>query len=107
MGECYVCAGRGGAFHNALKKFMENAWSFVTFQELYYHDAGYFLVQFKCEDDVKQVIQQGPYTYTISLCSSGSGHQILKLERIICVFGYSSLIFHYNGELKVLANLPV
>ncbi|CAK8570485.1 unnamed protein product [Lathyrus sativus] len=46
---------------NAVKKFMENSWSFVTMSELCYNEKGFFIVRFKSEQDREDVMSQIPY----------------------------------------------
>src|SRR3954469_25509110 len=46
---------------HAVKNFMEKTWNFASLPELYFNDAGYFIVHFKTSKDQSQVMEQGPY----------------------------------------------
>ncbi|XP_058783636.1 uncharacterized protein LOC131658346 [Vicia villosa] len=46
---------------HAVKNFMEKSWNFVALPELYFNDAGYFIVRFKSYEDQTKVMEQGPY----------------------------------------------
>lgn len=47
---------------NSVKQFMQKVWNFVPLPEVYYNDEGFFLIRFKCKDDLDRVQMQGPYT---------------------------------------------
>lgn len=40
---------------------MEKSCNFVSFPELYFNDAGYFIFKFKNDEEINQVMEQGPY----------------------------------------------
>ncbi|XP_058774346.1 uncharacterized protein LOC131648621 [Vicia villosa] len=46
---------------HAVKSFMEKNWNFVSLPELYFNEAGYFIVRFKDSEDQSKVMEQGPY----------------------------------------------
>ena len=46
---------------NAVKKFMEKTWNFISLPELFYNDDGYFIVKCKNREDMELVMEQGPY----------------------------------------------
>ncbi|XP_058768681.1 uncharacterized protein LOC131642459 [Vicia villosa] len=46
---------------HAVKNFMEKSWNFVALPELYFNEAGYFIVRFKDYEDQCKVMEQGPY----------------------------------------------
>ncbi|XP_058746852.1 uncharacterized protein LOC131619814 [Vicia villosa] len=47
---------------NMVKNFMEKTWSFVKLPDMFYHDEGYFILQFKSHEDMDAVLMRGPYT---------------------------------------------
>ncbi|XP_058774580.1 uncharacterized protein LOC131648869 [Vicia villosa] len=51
----------GNLTMTAVRKFMETSWNFVALPNLYYNDAGYFIVKFKSYADMEKVMAQGPY----------------------------------------------
>ncbi|XP_058734308.1 uncharacterized protein LOC131606039 [Vicia villosa] len=51
----------GNLTMNVVKKFMESSWNFIALPNLYYNDAGYFIVRFKNYDDMEKITAQGPY----------------------------------------------
>ncbi|XP_058759684.1 uncharacterized protein LOC131632999 [Vicia villosa] len=46
---------------HAVKNFMEKTWNFVALPELYFNEAGYFIVRFRTWEDLNKVMEQGPY----------------------------------------------
>ena len=53
---------------NAVKKFMEKTWNFISEPELSYNDDGYFIVKCKNREDMELVMEQGPnFIYDKSL----------------------------------------
>lgn len=52
----------GDLFMNAIKKFMNNMWNFVSTLELYYNEGGYFIIRFKTKLDRDEVLRRGSYT---------------------------------------------
>ncbi|XP_058722959.1 uncharacterized protein LOC131594767 [Vicia villosa] len=46
---------------HAVKNFMEKTWNFVALLELYFNEAGYFIVRFRTWEDLNKVMEQGPY----------------------------------------------
>ncbi|XP_058784859.1 uncharacterized protein LOC131659723 [Vicia villosa] len=47
---------------NAVRKFMNTTWNFVTMPDLYYNEEGYFIVRFRNREDKTAVLMRGPYT---------------------------------------------
>ncbi|CAK8574347.1 unnamed protein product [Lathyrus sativus] len=47
---------------NTVKNFMQRMWNFIKIPNLYYHDAGYFLLRFNSQEDKEAVMMRGPYT---------------------------------------------
>ncbi|XP_058742592.1 uncharacterized protein LOC131615107 [Vicia villosa] len=53
---------------HTMKNFMLKAWNFIHLPDLYYNEAGYFILRFKQRDDLDAVAMKGPYTIrTMSL----------------------------------------
>ncbi|XP_058777012.1 uncharacterized protein LOC131651365 [Vicia villosa] len=47
---------------NAVRKFMNTTWNFVSMPDLYYNEEGYFIVLFRNSEDKTAVFMRGPYT---------------------------------------------
>src|SRR4051812_32621479 len=47
---------------NAVKKFMNTTWNFVSLPNLYYDEEGYFIIRFKSSEDKTKVLMRGQYT---------------------------------------------
>lgn len=46
---------------NAMKNYMTKTWNFVKLSNMYYHDAGYFILRFNSHSDMDAVMMKGSY----------------------------------------------
>ncbi|XP_058775297.1 uncharacterized protein LOC131649555 [Vicia villosa] len=56
----YVLGGE--ASMNIVKQYMMRNWNYVKLPDMYYNDAGYFILRFHSYDDRDTVMMKGPYT---------------------------------------------